>query len=181
VSEFARNPDRRSYSLFVLTLVIATLGACGHGPPEYSASLADYDTPTGGQVTVALRSFIVVRRARGISAYPDGGMAMVVDGGVEVNICEQQTGTFRQIVVLHEHEHAGVTAPIIRQWLDTAVRISRYSGGDTVVRLPSGVHTGVSIRDSLRRMHEVTLPECKKSLTALRASTLMPDGRPQTP
>jgi hypothetical protein len=50
-----------------------------------------------------------------------------------------------------------------------------------VVRLPSGVHTGVSIRDSLFRTHEVTLPECKKSLTALRQSTLMPDGTPQTP
>jgi hypothetical protein len=83
MSEFARNPGRRGYSLVVLTLVISTLGACGHGPPEYLASIADYDTPSGGRVTIALRSWEVIRPARGISAYPDGGMAIVVDGGVE--------------------------------------------------------------------------------------------------
>lgn len=181
MSEFARLSDRRRYSLVVFTFVIATLGACGHGPPEYSAGIADYDTPVGGHVTIALRSFDVVRRARGISAYPDGGMAIVVDEGVEVNICERQTGTFRQITVLHEHEGAGFATPLILQWLDTAVRISRYTTGDTVIRLPSGVHTGVSARDSVFRRHQVTLPECKKSLTALRESKLMPDGTPQTP
>jgi len=182
VSEVVRNPARRSHSLVVLAaLVISTVGACGHGPPEFLASLADYDTPRGGDVTIALRNFEVVRPARGISAYPDGGMAVVVDEGVEVNVCERQTGTFRQIAVLHEHEHAGFATPLILQWLDTAVRISRYTGGDTVVRLPFGVRTGVSARDSLFRRHEVTLPECKKSLTALRESKLMPDGTPQTP
>jgi hypothetical protein len=109
-------------------------------------------------------------------------MAIVVDEGVEVNICERQTGTFRQIAVLHEHKRdAGFATPMVLQWLDTAVRISRYAGGDTVVRLPSGVHTGVSARDSVFRSHQVTLPECKESLTALRESKLMPDGTPQTP
>jgi hypothetical protein len=126
----------------------------------------------------------VDRPARGISAYPDGGMPILVDQGVEVNLCEQQTGTFRQIAVLHEPSKGqmGFSTPIIRQWLDTAVRISGYRAArDTVVRLPSGVHTGVSVKDSVSRMHQVTLPECEKSLSALRKSKLMPDGTPQTP
>lgn len=167
----------------VLALIVSTIGACGHGPPERIASIEDYDTPIGGHVTIALRSFDVSRPARGLSAFPDGGFAIGVDQGVEVNICEQQTGTFRQIAILHEALTArpSFSTPVILQWLDTAVRISRVTGGDTVVALPTGVHTGVSIKEPFHGMHRIALPECEKSLTALRGSNRMPDGTRITP
>lgn len=168
----------RRLNRVVLAVIGSTVCACGHGAPEYSASIADYDTPPGAPVTVALRSFSVTRPAWGLSAFPDGGIAIVVDQGVEVNVCEQHTGIFRQIAVLHEpvHSRTDFSTPVIVQWLDTAVRLSRYTGGDTVVRLPPGLHAGVSIKDSVPHMHGVSLPECETSLAALRDSKRMPDG-----
>lgn len=160
--------------------VLALTGACGHGPPERFASIADYDTPPTKDVTVALRSFDVSRPARGLSAFPDGGIAIPVDQGVEVNVCEKQSGKFRQVAVIHEASkpNAGFATPFILDWLDTAVRISRYTGGDTVVRLPLGVHVGVGIKDVTQRN---SLPECEQSLNDLRNSTRMPDGSTTTP
>ena len=169
----------------VLTLIVSIAGACGYGPPEYSASVGDYHTPIDGHVTIAVRSFEVIRPPRGIYRLPDGGIPLGVDQGIEVNICEQQRGTFRQIAVLHVPVAAssGSSTPLILQWLDTAVRVWRaYTRGDTVIALPTGVHTGVANRDPLHQeLHRIALPECESSLTALRRSNRMPDGTPITP
>jgi hypothetical protein len=164
----------------VLTLIALLLAGCDHGPPESLATIADYDTPPANQVTIALRSFEVSRPARGLSAFPDGGIAIAVDQGVEVNVCERGTGKFRQIAVIHEPSRSSpsFSTPLILEWLDTAVRISRYTGGDTVVRLPGGLHTGVAFKDRSQRK---SLPQCEQSLNALRGSNRMPDGTTITP
>jgi hypothetical protein len=162
----------------IAVLVIA--GSCGHGPPESSAVLGDYDTPPGASVTIALRSFDVFRPARGLSAFPDGGFAIAVDQGVEVNLCERANGRFRQIAVLHERspDKPSLSTPMIVAWLDTAVRITKFSGGDTMVALPTGVRVGNAPK---RQSESSVLPECAKALGELRQSKRMPDGTPTTP
>jgi hypothetical protein len=162
----------------VLPLIAWTMAACGHGPPERLASIGDYDTPAGGHVTIALRSFDVDRPAKGLSAWPDGGIAISLDQGVEVNVCDKATGKFRQIAVLHDPKSTSSATPMILEWLDTAVRITRHSGGDTVVRLPNEFRVGTPPKKMAER---VVLPECEESLKALRSSDRMPDGEPVTP
>ena len=169
-----------SASQLVLSLIALLVAGCGHGPPERLAAIADYDTPSGDQATIALRSFEVSRPARGLSAFPDGGIAIAVDQGVEVNVCQRGTDKFRQIAVIHEpsKSNPSFSTPLILEWLDTAVRISRYTGGDTVVRLPAGLHIGSASKDHSQRK---SLPECEQSLNALRDSNRMPDGTDVTP
>lgn len=169
----------RARDLSTIALLLAA-GSCGHGPPEASAQLDDYDTPPGANVTIALRSFDVIRPARGLSAVPDGGLAVTLDLGVEVNLCERAKGTFQQIAVLHERQRdpPSLSTQAIVAWLDTAVRISRFSGSDTVVRLPTGVRVGHTPK---QRFERSVLPECAKALDELRASRRMPDGTPMTP
>ena len=164
----------------LLPVVSSTIVACGHGPPERFAGIGDYDTPAASDVTVALRSFEVTRPARGLSAFPDGGFAIGLDQGVEVNVCDRATGKFQQIAILHEPQktNPSFSTPMILEWLDTAVRITRYTGGDTVVRLPNEFRVGTS---SKKMGERVVLPECEKSLNALRNSDRMPDGKPITP
>jgi hypothetical protein len=164
--------------LCIALLLVA--GSCGHGPPEAFAQLDDYDTPPGDSVTIALRSFNVDRRARGLSALPDGGFAITLDLGVEVNVCERAKGTFQQIAVLHERqkEPPSRSTQAIVAWLDTAVRVSRFNGSDTVVRLPAGVRVGHAPKQRFARN---VLPECAKALDELRQSKRMPDGTPTTP
>ena len=164
----------------IFPLVSLSVLSCGHGPPERLAAIGDYDTPSAGHVTIALRSFDVSRPAKGLSAFPDGGIAKGLDLGVEVNICDRATGKFRQVATLHERqepEPTGLATPMIVEWLDTAVRITRYSGGYTVVPLPTGVHVGTGPKDPTKRL---VLPECEESLNELRKSNRMPDGMPMT-
>jgi hypothetical protein len=160
--------------------IVSQLVACGYGPPERYASITDYDTAPNGQVTAALRSFDVTRPARGLNAFPDGGFAKGLDQGVEVNICDKTSGTFRQIAVLHEREEQNprFSSPRIVEWLDTAIRITRYTGGDTVVRLPNALHVG---NERKAWSDRVVVPECEASLNTLRRSDRMPDGKPTTP
>jgi len=163
----------------VLPLISWTIAACGHGPPERFATIGDYDTPPGSHVTIALRSFEVDRPAKGLSAFPDGGISIGLDQGVEINVCDKATGRFRQIAVLHEPgKSTSFATPMILEWLDTAVRITRYTGGDTVVRLPNEFRVGTPHKTMAER---VVLPECEESLKALRSSDRMPDGEPVTP
>ena len=166
---------------FGLAVVFLLLVACGHGPPEGHAALQGYDTPTGSDVTIALRSFDVTRFPRGLSAFPDGGFAIGIDQGVEVNACDKATGTFRQIAVIHEpqQEKPSFSSPKIVAWLDSAVRITLYTRGDTVVRLPRAFRVG---RGTIQVTSPRTvIPECEASLNALRRSERMPDGTPTTP
>lgn len=154
--------------------------SCGHGPPERSVSIGDYDTPNGAELTVALRSFAVIRRPRGLSAFPDGGFAITVDQGVELNVCRKLDGSFRQIAVVHEPADStpALATPKIAAWLDTAVRISGVSGRDTVVRLSSDVRVGTAPKE---RFEQRVLPECAQALETLRRSKHMPDGAAVTP
>jgi hypothetical protein len=171
----SRLPNRVILLPFSLAVV-----SCGHGPPERLATIGDYDTPPASRVTIALRSFDVVRPARGLSAFPDGGIAIGLDYGVEVNVCEKVTGRFQQIAVIHEppKPQPSFGTPMIVEWLDTAVRIKLYTGGDTVVRLPTGFHIGTAPKKPFTRF---VLPECEESLNALRYSNRMPDGMAVTP
>jgi hypothetical protein len=164
----------------VLPLISWTIAACGHGAPERFATIGDYDTPVGGHVTIALRSFEVDRPAIGLSAWPDGGIGIGLDQGVEVNICDRAAGKFQQIAVLHEPVKSSQSSatPMILEWLDTALRISHYTGGDTVIRLPNGFRVGTPPKKMADR---TVLPECEESLKALRSSRRMPDGQPVTP
>jgi hypothetical protein len=168
----------RARGLATIALLLVA-GSCGHGPPEGSAEIGDYDTPPGAGVMIALRSFDVVRSPRGLSAFPDGGFAIGVDEGVEVNLCERGIGTFRQIAVLHERpkDRPSFSTPMIVAWLDTAVRITKFGGGDTVVRLPAGVQVGHAPKQQSDRS---VLPECAQALDELRRSRRMPDGTPMT-
>jgi len=164
----------------ILLPISLAVVSCGHGPPERFASIGDYDTPAAGHVTIALRSFDVSRPATGLSAFPDGGFAIGLDQGVEVNVCDKVTGRFQQIAVIHEPQRSPSSSatPMILEWLDTAVRITRYTGGDTVVRLPARFHIGTAPKKPVARF---VLPECEESLNALRYSDRMPDGMPVTP
>jgi hypothetical protein len=151
--------------------------ACGHGPPErYGRGLEDYATPTGRDVTVALRSYGVSRPAIGLSAMPDGGIAMILDGGIEINVCTKATRRFKQIAVVHESPKRlaeGQRSPQIIAWRDTAVLVSQNSSGDTLIILPPDVRVGSSRRESFERN---TVPECQASLDSLRNSRRLPDG-----
>ena len=158
-----------------LAAVLCASAACGHGPPERSVSLGDYDTPNGTELTVALRGFDVTRRARGLSAIPDGGIAITVDHGVELDVCRKIDSTFRQIALVHEPRDSSPTlaTPTIVAWLDTAVRITSASGKVMVVPLPSGVRVGTAPKQRFERR---VVPECAKALESLRRATRMPDG-----
>ena len=164
----------------VLVVLSLPLVACGYGPPESHASISSYGTSPNGGVTVALRDFDVIRPPRGLSRFPDGGFSKGLDQGVEVNVCDKASGTFRRISVIHDPELAQprYSTPRIVEWLDSAIRITRYTGGDTVVRLPSGLHAGAGRDGSSDRL---VIPECETSLKALRSSNQMPDGTPTTP
>ena len=163
-----------------LAVVCFATASCTYGPPERFVQLKDYDTPPGSAVTIALRTFSVTRRASGLSAFPDGGKAKELDEGFEINACEKTTGVFRQVAVIHEHPNPDLdlAAPSILEWRDTAVRINRNSGGDTVVSLPRGLYVGSARKV---RFSNAVLPECQKSLYALRTSHRMPDGTSETP
>jgi hypothetical protein len=163
----------RTWCVFAVACLVGS--GCTYGPPERFVSLEDYDTPPGTEVTIALRSFSVSRPPTGLNAFPDGGFAKDIDGGVEVNVCYRTTGDFRQVAVLHEPwEHVqDLGSPRILDWRDTAIRFTRYSGGDTVARLPRGLHVGLAPRNPLKHF---VLPECEASLGALKASHRMPDG-----
>jgi|GEM_PF-5022713 hypothetical protein len=154
--------------------------ACWHGPPERHASLEGYNSPATHELTIALRSFDVSRPARGLAAFPGGGFAMGLDEGVEVNVCEKATGKFRQIAVVHEAIKSAPNfgTPAVMEWLDTTIRITRYTGGDTIVRLPDGLHVGSGRQSSFDRN---VIPECEASLAALRNSQSMPNGEAITP
>ena len=165
----------------VLNAVLSAAAACGHGPPERSVSLGDYDTPHGVELTIALRSFDVMRRARGLSAIPAGGVAITLDQGVELSVCRKTDGVFRQIAVVHEPSDSGrpaLNTPMIVAWLDTAVRISSASGKRMVVPLPADVRVGTAPK---QQFEQRVLPECAKALDELRRSRQMPDGTPATP
>ena len=165
----------------MLTAVLFAGVACGHGPPERSVSIGDYDTPNGVELTVALRSFDVMRQARGLSAIPDGGVAITLDQGVELDVCRKTDGAFRQIAVVHEPSDSGrpkLVTPMIVAWLDTAIRISSASGKNMVVSLPADVRVGRAPKQQFERH---VLPECAKALDELRRSRRMPDGTPATP
>lgn len=171
-------PIRPLYVALACTLPVGV--ACGHGPAEQSVSIGDYDTPNGAELTIALRSFDVFRPARGLSAIPDGGFALTLDRGVELNACKKLDGSFRQIAVVHEpaESTANFATPRIVAWLDTAVRIAGTTGKEIVVRLPGDVHVGTP-RKQLSEQH--VLPECARALDELRRSTRMPDGTLATP
>ena len=163
-----------------LAITLAAGIACGHGPPERSISIGDYDTPNGAELTIALRGFDVIRRPRGLSAIPDGGVAITVDQGVELDVCRKGEGSFRQIAVVHEPSDSSPTlaTPTIVAWLDTAVRITGASGKSMVVPLPTDVHVGAAPKQRFERR---VLPECAKALEELRRSHRMPDGTAATP
>lgn len=163
-----------------LALVLAMGTSCGHGPPERNVSLGDYATPSDGELTIALRGFGVTRRARGLSAMPDGGFPITVDQGVEVNACHKGEGTFHQIGVAHETVDSAsrLTTPTIIAWLDTAVRFGGVSGKVLLARLPADMHVGIAAKQEAERR---VLPECAKALDELRRSTRMPDGTVATP
>lgn len=163
-----------------VALVLAAGISCGHGPPERSVSLGDYATPNGGEVTIALRGFDVSRRARGLSAIPDGGFPITVDQGVEVNACRKGEGTFHQIDISHETVDSAprLTTPTIIAWLDTAVRFGGVSGKVSLVRLPADMHVGIATKQETERR---VLPECARAFDELRRSTRMPDGTTATP
>jgi hypothetical protein len=154
--------------------------SCGHGPPERTVSIGDYDTPNGAELTIALRDFNVFRPARGLSAIPSGGFPITLDRGVELNVCRKLDGSFRQVAVVHEPPESttSFSTPTITAWLDTAVRISGTTGRQMVVRLPSDVHVGTSPKQRFERR---ALPECAKALDELRRSNRMPDGTLATP
>jgi hypothetical protein len=165
---------------WIIVVALAMGTSCGHGPPERSVSLDDYATPNGTDVTIALRGFDVTRRARGLSAIPDGGFAITVDQGVEVNACHKREGTFHQIGVAHETVDSAprLATPTIIAWLDTAVRLGGVSGKVLLVRLPADMHVGMATRQETEGR---VLPECAKALEELRRSTRMPDGTAATP
>lgn len=166
----------RAWRKIGLCGLLASELACGHGPPEGTVSLADYGTPPGGELTVALRSFEIGRRARGLSAFPDGGMGISIDAGVEINVCRKAAGKFEQAAIVREGgDGQSFSTPRILAWLDTAVRISKFTGGDTVVRLPATARVGNEPRLPFER---VVIPECETALRDLRLSKLMPDGTP---
>lgn len=167
--------SRSALVLFSLQLV-----ACGYGPPERHASISSYATSPNGEMTVAIREFDVIRPPIGLSRFPDGGFAKGLDQGVEVNVCDKANGTFQQIAVIHDPELPlpRYSTPRIVEWRDSAIRITRYTGGDTVVRLPNGLHVGAGGNDSSNR---VVIPECEGALQALRRSNRMPNGTPTTP
>ena len=156
--------------------VLASALACGHGPPEGTVSIGDYGSPPGGEMTIALRKFEIGRRARGLSAFPDGGMGISVDAGVEINVCRKATGRFEQVAIVHEGgDGQSFSTPQISAWLDTAVRISKVTGGDTIVRLPPTIRVGSELRNHFER---VVISECETALRELRLSQIMPDGTP---
>lgn len=164
-----------------LAAVLSAGIACGHGPPERSVSIGDYDTPNGVELTIALRGFDVIRPARGLSAIPDGGVAITVDQGVELDLCRKADGAFRQIAVVHEPSDSSrptLATPTIVAWLDTAVRISSASGKSMDVPLPADLRVGTAPKQRFERR---VLPECAKALDELRRSSRMPDGTPVTP
>ena len=154
-----------------LAAIISAAMACGHGPPERNISVGDYDTPNGTELTIALRGFDVIRRARGLSAIPDGGVAITVDQGVEVDVCRKTDSTFREIAVVHEPSDTRPTlaTPTILAWLDTAVRITRASGTTLTVPLPGDLHVGTAPKQRFERR---VIPECAKALEALRRSII---------
>ena len=164
----------------LLIALFSAIIACWHGPPERHASLEGYNSPATNDLTIALRSFDVTRPARGLAAFPSGGFAIGLDEGVEVNVCDKATGKFRQIAVVHEtiKRAPNFGTPAVMEWLDTAIRITQYTGGDTIVRLPAGLHVGSGRQLSFDRN---VIPECKASLTALRNSQRMPNGEAITP
>jgi hypothetical protein len=122
----------------------------------------------------------VFRPARGLSAVPDGGFAITLDRGVELNVCRKLDGSFRQIAVVHEPTESttSFSTPTITAWLDTAVRISGTTGRQMVVRLPSDVRVGTPPK---QRSERRVLPECARALDELRRSSRLPDGTPVTP
>jgi hypothetical protein len=164
----------------LLAVLSSTAIACWHAPPERHASLEGYNSPATNELTIALRSFDVSRPARGLAAFPSGGFAIGLDEGVEVNVCDKATGKFRQIAVVHEtiKRAPNFGTPGITEWLDTAIRITQYTGGDTIVRLPAGLHVGSGPQSSFDRN---VIPECEASLAALRNSQSMPNGEAITP
>ena len=161
-------------------IVSFTMIGCGHGPPERTVSIGDYDSPNGAEVTIALREFDVSRRPRGLSAFPGGGFPITLDRGVEINACRKGDGGFRQIAVMHEQvdSAARFDTPLIVAWLDTAVRIQGTTRKEMVVRLPADIHVGTLPKPLLQKR---VLPECASALAELRRSSRMPDATPSTP
>jgi len=151
---------------------------CGHGPPESYADLGDYGSPPGYDVAVALRSFYVMRHANGLNALPDGGISNTVDGGIEVNLCTSAVPRFVQIAVIHESPKdlaVNRTSPFIVAWRDTAVVVTQYAGGDTLIRLPANVRVG---SEGKEKYDHTLVPACRAALDTLQNSRRMPDGSP---
>jgi hypothetical protein len=162
----------------IAPFVCLSLLACGHGPPEGYAEMGDFGSPPGHDVAVALRSFSVIRHANGLNALPDGGISKTLDGGVEINLCTAATPRFIQIAVIHEPPNELAvqrSTPFIVAWRDTAVLVTRYSGGDTLVRLPANVRVGTARREKYDR---TVVPACQAALKSLQNSQRMPDGSP---
>lgn len=157
------------------------LSACGHGAPErYGRGVEDYATPPAGDVTVGIRSFFVSRPARGLSAIPDGGIGIVLDGGVEINVCTKATRQFRRIAVVHESPKLlaeGVSTPGIKAWRDTAVLVTLTATGDTLIVLPRDIKVGSGNREKFQR---IVIPQCQAALDSLNDLRLLPDGSPVT-
>jgi len=159
-------------------LVCVALLACGHGPPENYAEMGDFGSPPGHDVAIALRGFTVIRHANGLNALPDGGISKTLDGGVEVNICTATAPRFVQLAVIHEPPKRLAetrSTPFIVAWRDTAVLITQYSGGDTLIRLPSDVRVGTGTR---KKYDRTVVPACQAALESLQSSKRMPDGSP---
>jgi hypothetical protein len=154
---------------------------CGHGPAErYGRGVDDYATSPRGDGTVAIRSFAVSRPAIGLSAMPDGGIAKILDGGIEVNVCTKASQRFQQVAVVHEPTERLAErrqTPEIVAWRDSAVSGTQTSAGDTLIILPQGIRTGSGLRP---RFHKSVIPECQAALDSLNNLKVLPDGSPVT-
>jgi hypothetical protein len=156
---------------------LATM-SCWHGPPEGVIWISDFDVAPDGRLMIALRPFYVARDARGLSAFPDGGLPRYVDQGVEAYLCDKGGGSFTKIGYLHAmgDTASGFGDSKVREWGDSTVTFSREKVSDVTLPLPRGVHAGVGPR---HQFFANALPECQAALNALGSSNRMPDGTRQ--
>jgi hypothetical protein len=72
-------------------MAVLLLAGCTHGPPELHIAVANHAmAPDGRRVGFAVHA-LRSRQATGLSAFPDGGVPLVLNEGVAIYLCDTAT------------------------------------------------------------------------------------------
>jgi hypothetical protein len=81
----------KALPILAAILGIALLATCSHGPPKIRAHIANVRAKPDSQVIAAAVEYVKFREAKGINAFPNGGIPKVLDQKAKIYLCDAQT------------------------------------------------------------------------------------------